>query len=306
MPWRLQLTNHAIHSVSIIDGHPALLATWIDPDRVVYHDLMTGAPYGKQICRPPEIEDRHSTGWQSFVGELTTPGGTFLPVVRTQHLTIYTTDDGRMRLYHVGDATLYLDDDGDEIALDSAGATHFIALTLDRCLGFVAALDRDGLLYLYQQHLLLGAFDLNLTVPFDLRPAIAISQGGAVIFVTDGQQIVLTDSSGQTRQVIHPHYPIRLLACSPDGRYLATCDLETGVIRVYHGEVMALGYQRFAIDLVTEAAQIQLMTSLPPLSIAPGALAIDNRGVVAFAMSGVICVSDLLHMDQLPRSQPLL
>ena len=235
-----------------------------------------------------------------------TPGGTYLPVFRTPRLTIYLTDDGRMRLYHTREPQLLLDNDGEISALDSAQATTFVATALDRLLGLSAAMDQDGKLYVYQQHISVGTFDLGLSLQVDLRPSIAISRGGGAIFVTDGQRIALTDSSGQVRKKIDTHYLVRRLTCSPDGQYVATCDMESGVVRVYRGEDLSLFYQRFAIDLVAKAAQVQLMADLPPLSAALNTLVMNNDGVLAFSMSGVVCVTDLAHMDRLPRQQSLL
>jgi hypothetical protein len=210
-----------------------------------------------------------------------------------------------MRLYHAGSVALTLNSDGTELPLEIAEATHFVALALDCQLGLSAALDCGGKLFIYQQHVLIGTFDLGLSLEADLRPSVAISQGGESIFVTDGQIIVLTDSSGAVRRRVDAHHFVRLMACSPDGSYLVTCDMETGVIRIFSGDDLMLTYQRFAIDLVAEATQIQLMANLPPTSVAPSALTINDDGVLAFAMSGVVCVTDLSHLAQLPRSQTL-
>ena len=82
-------------------------------------------------------------------------------------------------------------------------------------------------------------------------------------------------------------------------------DPETGVIRVYDDELQPT-HQRHALDLLQDAAQLQLIADLPPFNAAPGSLVIDNKGNIAFNISGVVCVTTLKQLDALPRPQPLL
>ncbi|WP_347259140.1 hypothetical protein, partial [Methylocaldum sp.] len=51
--------------------------------------------------------------------------------------------------------------------------------------------------------------------------------------------------------------------------------------------------QRFAIELVAEAFQVQLLADMPPVQAALSALALADDGLLAFAMSGVICLTDI-------------
>lgn len=307
MTWRLHLTNQAVQRLDILEGDPALLAAWSRRDRVAYYDLETGTPRGEVSLDFPAETDRSSEAWTAFAAELKAPNDAYLPVVRGPRFTVYITDDGRMRLYDDGDAALSLAEAGeDEIKLDMDGASGIAALALDRFLGLSAALDRDGKLHLFQQHIRVGAFDLDMKLEPDLRPALAISRGGGAIYVTEGRHIILTDSSGSVRKRIAAHYFVRQMTCSPDGRYLITGDMETGVIRVYDGAELIPTHQRFAIDLLAEATQIQLLADLPPPSVALSALTINNKGQLAFSLAGVICVADLSQMDELPRPQVLL
>jgi hypothetical protein len=306
MAWRLHLTNQAIRRLDIIEGEPDLLAAWSRRDRVLYYEVETGTPRGERLLEIPDTDERDSEAWRNFVAELKAPNSGHLPLVQTPRLTVHTTDDGRMRLYTLGENELYLENDGKEIKLESGEADAFPALALDRFLGLSAALDTGGKLHVYQQHITVGAFDLGLNMSDELRPEVAISRGGGSIFVTDGQTIVLTDSGGQVRKQLKAHYFIRRMSCSPDGRYLVTADMDPGVIRVYEGAELALTHQRFAIDLVAEATQVQLLADLPPATVALSALTIDSEGRIALSLSGVICMTDLTFMDELPRPQPLL
>lgn len=306
MAWRLHLTNRAIHALDIIDGEPSLLAAWSRRDRVDFYNLETGLAVGEKVFTFADVHDRENDSWQNFLHELKAPNGEYLPVIHAPGVTIYTTDDGRMHLYHMGGHELYLENDGQETQLPAEDSVTFIDLGLDRFLALIVALDANCKLHVYQQHIAVGTFDLDLPVIRELRPTVAISRGGGSIFATNGRQIVLTDSSGGVRKRIDTHYDIRRMTCSPDGAYLVTCDMDTGVIRVYDGRSLTLSYQRFAVDLMAEATQVQLLADLPPEQVAPSWLAINDEGVVAFAMSGVLCVSDLTHMNELPRPQALL
>ena len=118
MSWRLHLTNQAISQLNIIDSTPPLLATWLDRQRVLFYELQTGTSAGEGTHTPPETNERQSDTWQVFTTNLTAPDGTYLPILQTQKLTTYATDDGRMRLYHTGHADLYLHTDGKEFTLE--------------------------------------------------------------------------------------------------------------------------------------------------------------------------------------------
>lgn len=306
MSWRLHLTNQAIQSLEIVDGDPSILVAWSRRDRVAYYDLDSGTPYGEISFEVPVVESRQDEKWQSFLNTLTAPNNAHLPVIHTPSLDIYTTDDGRMRLYHAGDTELYLESDGKEVQLEVIDAERFRAVALDRFLGLSAAIDEKGKLHIYQQHIRVGAFDLGLTLDEGLKLSVVISRGGGAIFVSDGQRVVLTDSSGRIRKKLEPHYFIGDISCSPNGKYLVTNDIDTGVLRVYNGAELQALHQRFAIDLLAEAIQTQLIADLPPMMVGLSALTMDNKKRIAFAMSGVICVTDAEHMDDLPRPQPLL
>lgn len=306
MSWRLHLTNQAIQSLDILDGEPRILAVWSRRNRVAYYDLQSGAPLGEMSFEVPVVEDRQDETWRTFLNVLTAPNDAYLPVISSPSISVLTTDDGRMHLYYTGDSTLSLETDGTETPLEVDDGVMFRAVALDRFLGLSAAVDTEGKLHVYQQHIRVGAFDLGLVIDDDLRLSIAISRGGGAIFVTDGRRIVLTDSSGRVRKRIETHYFIGEMTCSPDGKLLITSDMDTGVLRVYGGTQLQPLHQRFAIDLIAEATQLQLIADLPPMMVALSALTIDNQKNIAFAMSGVICVTHTQYMDDLPRPQPLL
>ena len=90
------------------------------------------------------------------------------------------------------------------------------------------------------------------------------------------------------------------IACSPDGKNLALADADIGVIRVYD-ENLQPTHQRFAADMLADARRVQLMGGNGGSSSMLSALALNNRGVLAFAVAGIVCVSSMSRMAVLPR-----
>jgi hypothetical protein len=61
-------------------------------------------------------------------------------------------------------------------------------------------------------------------------------------------------------------------------------------------------YQRHAEDLMAKATQVQLLADPPPQMVALSSLAINTKGVLAFALAGVVCVTDTEQMNMLPQT----
>lgn len=306
MSWRIHLTNQAIQSLYVLSGRPAVLAAWTQPDRVHFYDLADGTALGNRRLDRSATGDRQADDWQEFAGSLIGPKSqTYLPHIQVGPTEIFVTDDGKLRLYREGDTDLFVETDGEEFPLDTGDAERILALDLDRALGMIVALDERGRLHVFQQHIRLGVFDIGLNGQPDLRASVSVSRGGGSIYASDGRHIVQTDSSGKVARRREMHYYIGRMACSPSGGMIVTSDIESGVLRVYNAE-LTITHQRFAIDLAEGATQVQLIADLPPSGTAVSALVSHTRGTLAFAMSGVIVVTDVSHMDELPRPKALL
>lgn len=307
MNWRIHLTNQAIRELHTLSGKPNLLAVWIQGNRVEFYDMETGALHGQRQIGVPPDDDYLSEAWQGYLATLIDiKERAYLPIVTTPRATIYTTDDGKLHLFRESYNTLKLMTDGKLFQLNTAHAESFISLDLDRALGIVVALDTTGRLFIYQQDLFIGDFDIGLQVDDLVGATVIISNGGGTIFATDGKQIIMTDISGDILHRLTVHYNIRQIACSSGGGMVVTSDNEAGLIRLYSGSDLTPTHQRFAVDLIAEAQQVQLMADLPPLSVAISALTAGNRGGIGFAMSGVICMTNVNQLTKLPRPQPLL
>lgn len=307
MAWRIHLTNQAIQQLQILPGRPPVLAVWTRHDRSNFYTLDNGILLAeKGLPHPPSVE-RRSEAWQRYVLMLTGPErNQYLPYVNTTLVEIHATDDGNLRLYRLPDDRIFLETDGAEEELRIVGGERFIALDLDRALGTIAALDETCKLHIYQQNIRIGAFDLGLHIEPDLRPSIAISRGGGSIVATDGQRLVIVNNGGVLQKQREMHYYIGRIAISPGGGMVLTSDTENGVLRVYKSNGLTLTHQKFAIDLVAAADQVQLLADMPPMGTAVSALLAHNRGAIIFAMAGVICITDVSQFDELPRPQALL
>lgn len=296
--WRLHLTHYTIQHLDIL--HPAMLAVWSRRDRIAFYHLETGAALGESVLEAPPFSEETSPEWQTFLNTLKAPNNAVLPLVSTDEVTIYSAEDGKTRLYDWSSETLHWINEGETTELNTKDAQRFMTVDLDRKGCLAAALDGKGQLYLYRPEL--SVVDTGLSPLETARAELKIARGGEALFVRDRQRILRLDGEGSVKATFNAYYTMGKMACSPDGQRIAISDNDSGVIRVYDGETLTQTHQRFAVDLLEDAVQIQLMADLPPLLVALSALTLDDNGVVAFGVSGFICVTHIDHMDKLTIS----
>jgi hypothetical protein len=306
MSWRIHLANQAIRNLYILPGKNPVVAAETRADRFELFDLEMGDNLDARNVNIAPTAPYESEAWQEYMLSLSGYGNVFLPFIRNATRDIYITDDGKLRLYHEDNAKLTLDVNGVISELSVKDVQRLMLLKLDGQLGTIATVDEKGLLHLYQQDLLLGRFDIGLSLSAERRSALAISKGGQSLYVSDGQKVVSVSGTGTVRKTLELHYEMGMMACSPSGATLLISDRESGVLRVYRTEDMALTHQKFAIELVASAAQVQLIADLPPINTAISALSVYTQGMIVFAMSGVVCMTDVTFMDELPRAKTLL
>ncbi|MEO0564796.1 MAG: hypothetical protein AAF125_22005 [Chloroflexota bacterium] len=306
MAWRVHLTDNSIYRLDILEGEPNVLCAWVKGDDAAFFDLDTGATLDRRELLPPlgGVADHTTAEWEAWLDELRAPNDAVLPVVRLKQLTVHRTSDGVQRLYDGGHG-LAVQIDGNETPLGSAD-THLVTVAMDRVMGATAALSEDGTLHIFQQHIPVGTFDVGLQPTRETLPDVVIADNAAAIYASDGARLVRVTSGGEVQKARPMHYFIHNLACTPDGDRCATTDPETGVIRVYQGEDMAFTHQKFAVDLYAAADEVQLMADVPTPRLAVSALALGSAGVIAFAMEGIITVTNLQAMEAMPRPQSLL
>lgn len=302
MSWRVHLANQAIQSLHVIPATSPLLVVWTRPTLAHLYDLETGVVMGDVRTPTPPSVPFADAGWQDYLRGLSAlQTGMSLPYVRAKTTDVLLTDNGKQRLYFQNGRELYFDDDGDVRAMPLAGVKRLLDVAFDRQLAHTVAVDEGGRLHVFQQGDALGVYDIGLQVAETGRALLAISRGGNQIFASDGQRVVVMGANGKLRKQVRVHYEVGRMSCSPSGSLLAMSDRESGVIRVYKGDDLLLTHQKFAIELIASADQVQLLADLPPATATVGALVAFTQGMIAFAMSGVVCMTDVTYMDELPR-----
>lgn len=301
--WRLDVCDHAVHGVHLVGGDPPLIAVWLTARSVQFYDVHHGALYGTLNVMPAPDGDPGSGPWRSFVNTLRAPNGSFLPVVEAGHAAVHTSRDGRVHLFHRRDGGLTLGIDGDLFVLEHGG-DPIVAAALDRELATVGGWGADNRLHVFQQHVYLGAYDIDApsdgAVPLVLLPDAA----GIVIIVLAGT-LLACDTAGQVQARQHLPFATGAASCSPDGGLIALVDRGQGMIRVYDAGLQ-LTHQHPALDVVEKAAPLQLLVGLPALDAVPEALRIDDDGTLVFAVDGIVCRTHVNALTPLPQPRSLL
>ena len=296
--WRIPFPGSVIRRLDILPGKPSLLAVWSQSNHVGYYELTTGQLLGEETFDSAYVDHRENS--YRLTERLRAPNEVLLPLAFVNGTALYQSLDGRQRLVLHGSGELAFDVGGSQAGLEIEPDVRLAAVAFDRMRGLVSAVDTAGRLHLYLQHRRVGSFDLGLKPTSEFHPSLAVADGGAILFVTDGQRVVVVDTDGNLRRQLTLHYHASSVACSPDGQLLVVGDSETGVIRVYDGPTLTPQYQRFALDLLVEARS----ASLQPQSEVPtalGTLAVSNRGTLAFTLVSSVCVSNVGRMRPVPQ-----
>jgi hypothetical protein len=299
MAWHLHIANRAIYRLDILgDSRQPLLAVWTQPGRVSYVDLQSGATVGEQ--RLTDLANRQPEHWQTLLSELQAPNGVYPPVVVGAGLSIYLTQTGQQRLYHLSSGEIFLAAGAREAKLD--GDARFRVVALNRTNGVIGALDSSGKLHVYQQGSGLKIHDIGLpALDPEVLVAIVIPGDNSTIYIACDRLLLRVNAQGQVDKRAQLHYPIGAFACSARGERLVCSDRDTNVIRVYNAADLQPLYQRHAADLIARATQVQLIADPAPSMVALNHLAVDDEGQVAFALAGVVCATDVTEFLALPR-----
>jgi hypothetical protein len=304
MAWRALLSNRPIRRVDLLACKPAALAAWTHADRVTLLDLQHGAKIDERRFDEPGGVDYLSPPWRAYLESLRAPGDAVLPVVRANRVTVMSAAGGQARLFRASDGSLAHEQGGRLQPLVIESDTTILALALSADGQTVALLDRKGRLHLYQAHIRTGVFEVGLHPLDELAPALALTDDGSRIFASDGQRLSVVDAAGHVIRRAETPYPLGVLACSGDGKWLVTTDLESHVIRAYATADLSVTHQRFAVDLLADARRAQVLPVTITSGAAVGPLAVNARGIIAFATSsGLVCATSLTRMKALPKSK---
>ena len=298
MGWWLDIADDPPYAVQWLEGDPELIAVWGTLHEVRFYAQTNGAEYGRLAVTPSVTPN--DMGWREFLDTLRAPNGAYLPVVEAANLVIYTSHDGRLRVYQEGDKSLILDLDGHLAVLDRSGHAAFVTVGLDRELGTLGAVDADKRLHIYQQHVYVGAFPVKMHGdPSDWN--VLLPDWSDTVLVATIGNVQRFDMAGQLVGSLELPAAIRSAAVSPDGRWIVTADRDQPVLRVYESELHLI-CQENAWTLWSDTPQVQLLAAAPFMDAQPGSLAVGRDGTLVFSLGGGLCVT---HMDRLtPIPQP--
>lgn len=301
--WRLDVCDHPVHDVQLVGGDPPLVAVWLTDQSVQFYDVQHGAFYGMLDVMPAPNGDPGGETWRSFLDTLRAPNGAFFPVVNARQTAIHTSRDGRVHLYHHRDRGLTLGIDGDLFPLEHGG-NSMLAAALDRELATVGGLSADNRLHVYQQHVYLGAYDIDAA--FDgAVPVVLLPDAAGLVIIATASALMACDTAGQVQERQRLPFTVGAASCSPDGNLIALVDREQGMIRVYDAG-LRLTHQQHALEVLEHAAPLQLLAGLPVADAVPEALGIDDDGRLVFAVDGIVCRTHLDALTPLPQPRSLL
>ncbi len=303
MPWRLHLTNRALQRLEILsESSPAVLAAWTQPGRVSYIDLTAGTLLAEK--RLADLGSRQPEHWLLIQPELPAPNGQYPAVIPGATLKIHLSQSGQQRLYHLVSGEIYLVTGLQETRLSTDHDEMFVAAVFMPGRERIGLLSRQGRLHIYDGLTPVGISETGLPA-LDADTFTMLFASNESFYVFHQRSVLRLDADGKVQKRLELHYLPGAAACSQQGR-LAVSDQDTNVIRIYDGADLSPLYQRHALDLMTKAPQVQLIADPPPSMVALHTLAVDDAGTLAFALAGVICVTDTSQMLALPpQREPL-
>jgi hypothetical protein len=301
MAWRLHLSNQTIDRIDFLPTKPIALAVWPQNSRVHFLAAADGARLQDVTIEQHPEPDADAAGWREFLGTLKAfDGKTCLPFVPGNDWRLYSSVDGEFRVVMLTSRRLLLDHAGQFTRLKLKKTQRIRHLAMSPTDHHWAILDKSNDLNLYEGTRMVNSFPVEIEAGRESAALLAVSGSLRALFVYDGRRLLKLNRKGRIQAEVDVYYRPQQLACSPSGKRVVTTDLDAGIIRIYRGDDMTLTHQRFAIDLVAMAQQVQLMAELPPVGIATHALAATDPSLIAFSMSGIVCLASIDDMAPLP------
>lgn len=298
MGWRLQLSNLPVRRLDIIQGRPTMLAAWTSPTQVHFFDLQHGTSFDPLTIAEPVERNLQHLSWGMFAGGLKAPNGGALPYVRAERIAVWSGADGRVHLLRDDEGFVVLSGSVSRVLpVDSPSEIRQVAM--DRTGSYVTLLDREGSLHLYARQVRTGIFP-GIEPDPEVSLSLAVTDSG-ISHVRSGRVFRGFDSAGQNVFRFEAHYEVGSAAWAPDGRLLAVHDQDSDVFRVYGIPSATLLYQAFATDLLADARRAQLLPVATQTGASVGATALSNKGALAFATLGLICVTSVHRMKAVSK-----
>jgi hypothetical protein len=297
--WRLHLASQPIRQIHILAGASAQVAASDTRRRVRFYDLETGAHFSDLEIDPDVLDNDVVEERREGLLALRAPNNAFLPFVELNSSHLYVSEDGKLRLIHDLDAGLTLEIDDNTIPLEIDGSV--VMAHLDRELGTVAGLTEDNKLHIFQQQTRVSEVDLE---DAQIQRFFVLS-GGSQVLIVEQERLRLIESGGKTVRSQGIHYTVGQAALSPDANWLMVSDADHQLLRLYNRDLIPIR-QQHAIDLLSQAQQVQLFVNTPPPEAPLASMDITNEGIFSFAIAGIICTAHVDLMTELPQPRLLL
>jgi len=301
--WLLELDTSGVRDLILTGGDPPLITLHTAEETLVHYAMHSGALYGREAL--PRL-DSHTllAGLRpALLDALRAPNEAPLPRVRVGAVTVLSSYDGRLHALQSGGHTVALMIDGERVDLLRDHASGVLATGLDRELGTVGVLTGDGALYVFQQHVLVGAYPLD-SAQDGCHPTISLPDGSGTLVVSEEGRTRIFDTAG--RVLAQATCPAELCSASvaPAGEWIVRYGGTRGTIRVYDARLMAVR-QGTGGDLRAASRSVQLFRAEGDFSEEIGPLVVADDGTLAFIQGRLLCCAHLSALPSFPLERPL-
>ncbi|MEP0762016.1 MAG: hypothetical protein HRF48_04690 [Chloroflexota bacterium] len=303
MGWLLELDTWGVRDLSLIGGDPPLIALHTAEETFLYYAIDSGALYGREVLPRLDPRDLLDGLRPALLDALRAPNGAWLPRARLGAVTVLSSNDGRLHVIEIGGHTTTLMMDGERVDLLRDHAAGVLATGLDRELGTVGVLTGDGALHVFQQHVRVGAYPLDLALD-GCRPTIFLPDGSGTLVVSDEGRTRIFDTAG--RVLAQATCPAELCsaAVAPAGEWIVRYGGARGAIRVDDARLTAVR-QGTVDDLRAASRSVQLFRSEGDFGEGIGSLVVADDGTLAYVQGRLLCCAPLSALAPLPLEQPL-
>ncbi|MEW6579400.1 MAG: hypothetical protein AB1435_09410 [Chloroflexota bacterium] len=303
MGWLLELDTSGVRDLTLTGGDPPLITLRTAEEALLHYAMHSGAPYGRQSLPRLDSHDPLGDLRPALLDALRAPNEVPLPRVQMGAVTVLSSYDGRLHAIQAGEHTVTLMIDGEHVELLRDYAAGVLATDLDRELGTVGVLTGDGALHVFQQHVRVGVYSLDLALD-GCRPTVFLPDGSGTVVVSDEGRACVFNTAG--RVLAQATCPAELCSASvaPAGEWIVRYGGMRGAIRVHDARLTAVR-QGTGDDLRAASRSVQLFRAGDDFSEGIGALVVADDGTLAFVQGRLLCCAHLSALAPLPLEQPL-
>jgi len=301
--WLLELDTQRVRDLALVGGDPPLIALHTAEETLLYYAIDSGALYGRETLPRFDPHDLLDGRRPAPFDALRAPNQAPLPRAQVGTATVLSSHDGRLHAIQRGEHTVALLIDGEHVDLLRDHAAGVLAMGLDRELGTVGVLTGDGALHVFQQHVPVGVYPLDLAL-HGCCPTISLPDGSGMLIVSDEGRTRIFDTAGRVlEQAICPA-ELCLAAVAPAGEWVVRYGGARGVVRVHDAHLTAVR-QGAGDDLRAASRLVQLFETEDVSGENIDRLVVADDGTLAFVQGRSLCCAHLSSLPPLPLEQPL-